>query len=212
LSVSYTGSDFSGGLLPTCTITYNTVPCTSCEAQLSGANATEVCFVADCTNFVEDAMIDSCAETGSVGPFRILQVLWNVSEANVTIGTCPADNETSTETPPPGSTDAPFNDTAAETLAPSTAGNNNTVSSPFPTPAKAAVTDGAPVAAPSNAAGPVAPPAPATTPSKSSGPVAQAARTPQSTGSSSSAHSNRIGTAAAMGVILLVTLSTIRLL
>jgi hypothetical protein len=214
-SLSYSGSDLSGGALPTCSISYNTVPCNSCETRLLDTNGTTVCYVADCTNFVEDAIIDSCAETGSVGPFRILKVLWNVSVANATLGTCPADNESGNETPPPGSTDAPINDTAAETLSPSTTVNDNTVATPFPTPAKAAVTDGAPVAAvPSNAVGPVAAPsAPAMTPSNSSGPVAAPARAPsQPTGSSSSAHSKRIGTVSSMGVILLVTLLTILLL
>lgn len=73
-----------------CSITYNNQACNSCVLT-----AAEPCFVADCTNLDEDggAMIDTCTDTGLVGPFAALRYMLDddsdpEQDINITLGRC----------------------------------------------------------------------------------------------------------------------------
>jgi hypothetical protein len=183
LGISYSGpSDNLESALAKCVIEYNDVACNSCSSSRT-TTGDSPCFKADCTNIDPDASLDSCSQTGFVGPFRFLPFWTEIENTTITLGTCTGGsstgNETTAESPVVG-TDPPLtNDTSSETLSPtvsptpSTAetapppvlaatGNttmspsvpvgddnsapmkNATESTPFPTPAKAAVSDAAP--------------------------------------------------------------------
>jgi hypothetical protein len=122
LGISYSGpSDNLESALAKCVIKYNDVACNSCASSRSGDDDS-ACFKADCTNIDPDASLDSCSQTGFVGPFRFLPFWTEIENTTVTLGTCtggsPTGNETTTE-PPEVGTDPPMtNDTSSETLSP----------------------------------------------------------------------------------------------
>jgi hypothetical protein len=92
-----------------CIIEYNGVACNSCVIPNADFLAGSNCFTADCTNFDSSAMLNSCNDTGFVGPFVFLELLEakNVSNSTFTRGSCnvPAAPITPTDS---GTTSAPI--------------------------------------------------------------------------------------------------------
>jgi hypothetical protein len=92
-----------------CIIEYNGVACNSCVIPNADFLAGSNCFTADCTNIDSFAMINSCNDTGFVGPFVFLELLEtkNVSNSTFTVGSC--DGATAPATPTDsGATSAPM--------------------------------------------------------------------------------------------------------
>jgi hypothetical protein len=101
-----------------CFVEYNGVNCTSCQEYFNNATGYSDCIKADCTNIDADALIDSCLDTGFVGPFEFLRVVQSnylinnpFAVGNCTSPTTPSSTPLKPTEAPVIPTDAPDADT-----------------------------------------------------------------------------------------------------
>ena len=132
-----------------CSIAYNGVPCTSCLIYYIDSNKTMGCLQADCTNIQSEAAIDSCFDSGFVGPFEFLHFVQSnfLVSNNFDVGLCvgsavptPTNTSVAPTEAPVDPTDTPVAPTNAP-ISPTNAPVTQTEAPVTPTSIPAAPTD-----------------------------------------------------------------------